>query len=80
MWLAGWVYEVECTHTYTYTHTRAHTHAQVYIADKLGMPEGSKPVYFVFHGGSGSDITDIKRAIKVCVRVCVCVCRVWFGY
>merc|ERR1711907_167602 len=38
--------------------------SQVYIADKLGMAEGSKPVYFVFHGGSGSDIKDIKRAIQ----------------
>merc|ERR550537_60692 len=28
------------------------------------MPEGSKPVSFVFHGGSGSDINDIKEAIS----------------
>jgi len=27
------------------------------------MAEGSKPVSFVFHGGSGSDIKDIKEAI-----------------
>lgn len=38
--------------------------SQVYIAEKLGMPAGSKPVEFVFHGGSGSDIKDIKRAIE----------------
>ena len=38
--------------------------AQVYISDKLGMPAGSKPVSFVFHGGSGSDIKDIKQAIS----------------
>jgi len=37
--------------------------SQVYIADKLGLPKGSKPVYFVFHGGSGSDIKDIRQAI-----------------
>merc|ERR1719451_52840 len=28
--------------------------SQTYIADKLGMEEGTKPVSFVFHGGSGS--------------------------
>merc|ERR1719230_1321524 len=37
--------------------------SQVYIADKLDKEEGSKPVFFVFHGGSGSDIKDIKSAI-----------------
>jgi len=37
--------------------------SQIYIADKLGLPEGSQPVSFVFHGGSGSDINDIKKAI-----------------
>ena len=37
--------------------------SQIYIADKLGMEEGSRPVSFVFHGGSGSDIKDIKKAI-----------------
>ena len=30
----------------------------------LGLPEGSKPMMFVFHGGSGSDIADIKEAIS----------------
>merc|ERR1740127_352314 len=27
--------------------------SQKYIAEKIGAPEGTKPVYFVFHGGSG---------------------------
>jgi fructose-bisphosphate aldolase class II len=30
----------------------------------LGLPEGSQPVKFVFHGGSGSDVKDIKDAIN----------------
>merc|ERR1719223_1745632 len=30
--------------------------SQAFISEKLGMPEGSQPVSFVFHGGSGSDI------------------------
>jgi len=37
--------------------------SQAYISTELGMAEGSKPVAFVFHGGSGSDINDIKEAI-----------------
>ena len=37
--------------------------SQKYIAEKIGAKEGTKPVYFVFHGGSGSDIKDIKQAI-----------------
>jgi len=37
--------------------------SQIYISEKLDMAEGSKPVSFVFHGGSGSDIKDIKEAI-----------------
>eukprot|EP00281_Chroomonas_sp_CCMP1168_P029125 CAMPEP_0206254574 /NCGR_PEP_ID=MMETSP0047_2-20121206/23764_1 /ASSEMBLY_ACC=CAM_ASM_000192 /TAXON_ID=195065 /ORGANISM="Chroomonas mesostigmatica_cf, Strain CCMP1168" /LENGTH=429 /DNA_ID=CAMNT_0053680871 /DNA_START=20 /DNA_END=1309 /DNA_ORIENTATION=- len=37
---------------------------QKYISEKLGMPEGSKPVKFVFHGGSGSSLEDIQYAIK----------------
>jgi len=39
--------------------------AQKYISEKLGdeAPEGKKPVSFVFHGGSGSDVSDIQRAI-----------------
>ena len=39
--------------------------AQTYISEKLGdkAPEDKKPVYFVFHGGSGSDVSDIQEAI-----------------
>jgi len=39
--------------------------AQEYVSDKLGdaAPEDRKPVMFVFHGGSGSDINDIRKAI-----------------
>ena len=37
--------------------------SQVYIAKELGMAEGSQPVSFVFHGGSGSDLKDIRKAI-----------------
>jgi len=39
--------------------------AQDYISEKLGdaAPEDKKPVMFVFHGGSGSDLSDIRRAI-----------------
>merc|ERR1711988_610527 len=37
---------------------------QKYISEKLGLPEGSKPVSFVFHGGSGSSVDDIQYAIK----------------
>uniref|UniRef100_A0A7S4F6N3 fructose-bisphosphate aldolase n=1 Tax=Chrysotila carterae TaxID=13221 RepID=A0A7S4F6N3_CHRCT len=38
--------------------------AQTYVSEKLGLPEGSKPVSFVFHGGSGSDLKDIKTSIE----------------
>lgn len=38
--------------------------AQKYVSEKEGLPEGSKPVFFVFHGGSGSDPKDIKAAIS----------------
>merc|ERR1719160_1089358 len=38
--------------------------SQAYISTELGMAEGSKPCMFVFHGGSGSDINDIKEAIS----------------
>jgi fructose-bisphosphate aldolase class II len=40
--------------------------AQEYISDKLGdkSPADGKPVLFVFHGGSGSDISDIQEAIS----------------
>ncbi|GKZ01326.1 hypothetical protein MPSEU_001083600 [Mayamaea pseudoterrestris] len=39
--------------------------AQEYIAEKLGdkAPADGKPVKFVFHGGSGSDINDIQESI-----------------
>ncbi|MDA3615053.1 class II fructose-bisphosphate aldolase [Polluticaenibacter yanchengensis] len=35
--------------------------SQVYIQEKYGLPE--KPVYFVFHGGSGSPQHQIREAI-----------------
>ncbi len=40
--------------------------AQSYISEKLGYsaPADGKPVKFVFHGGSGSDVTDIQEAIS----------------
>jgi len=40
--------------------------AQTYISEKLGdkAPADGKPVLFVFHGGSGSDISDIQEAIS----------------
>merc|ERR1719152_534880 len=37
---------------------------QKYINEQLGLPEGSKPVSFVFHGGSGSSREDIRYAIE----------------
>ena len=39
--------------------------AQKYICEKLGdkAPANKKPVSFVFHGGSGSDVADIKESI-----------------
>jgi len=37
--------------------------SQAYISDKIGS-EDKKPVYFVFHGGSGSSTEDIQYAIK----------------
>lgn len=39
--------------------------AQAYISEKLGdkAPSDGKPVAFVFHGGSGSDVSDIREAI-----------------
>jgi fructose-bisphosphate aldolase class II len=42
------------------------TRAQDYISDKLGekAPQDKKPVKFVFHGGSGSDVGDIQEAIS----------------
>eukprot|EP00931_Biecheleriopsis_adriatica_P052776 TRINITY_DN3076_c0_g1_i2.p1 TRINITY_DN3076_c0_g1~~TRINITY_DN3076_c0_g1_i2.p1 ORF type:complete len:476 (+),score=98.40 TRINITY_DN3076_c0_g1_i2:48-1475(+) len=37
--------------------------AQKFISEKKGLQEGSKPVHFVFHGGSGSDLRDIRQAL-----------------
>jgi len=39
--------------------------AQKYISEKLGdkAPADKKPVSFVFHGGSGSDVADIQRSL-----------------
>lgn len=37
--------------------------AQVFISKKLGLAAGSKPVSFVFHGGSGSEKSKIHEAI-----------------
>ena len=37
--------------------------AQTFIGEKIGA-KGSKPVSFVFHGGSGSDLKDIRQAIE----------------
>ena len=38
--------------------------SQVYLAEKLGLPEGSKPLYFVFHGGSGSPKNQINETLN----------------
>ncbi len=38
--------------------------SQIYLSDKLGLAEGSKPLNFVFHGGSGSDPKDIEDAVS----------------
>merc|ERR1719390_601525 len=38
--------------------------SQIFISEQLGLAPGSKPCSFVFHGGSGSDINDIKEAIS----------------
>lgn len=42
------------------------TRAQAFISEKLGDAASSdnKPVKFVFHGGSGSDVSDIQEAIS----------------
>ncbi len=37
---------------------------QKVASEKLGLPEGSKPFDLVFHGGSGSDKSDIDAAIS----------------
>jgi len=38
--------------------------AQEYIVDKEGLEGVEKPVYFVFHGGSGSSRAEIREAIS----------------
>ena len=38
--------------------------SQVYVAEKLGRPAGDKPVYFVFHGGSGSPKEQIEETLN----------------
>ncbi|SOD71604.1 fructose-bisphosphate aldolase [Jatrophihabitans sp. GAS493] len=37
---------------------------QAAAAAKLGLPAGSKPFDLVFHGGSGSDLSDIRDALS----------------
>lgn len=37
--------------------------AQTFIEEKLGSEVSKKPVKFVFHGGSGSELSDIREAI-----------------
>jgi fructose-bisphosphate aldolase class II len=37
---------------------------QAVAAKKLGLPEGSKPFDFVFHGGSGSLKSEIEDSLK----------------
>ncbi|KAI0505730.1 hypothetical protein F5B22DRAFT_639690 [Xylaria bambusicola] len=36
---------------------------QEYAAEKLGVSKDSKPIFFVFHGGSGSSKDEFKKAI-----------------
>jgi fructose-bisphosphate aldolase class II len=37
---------------------------QEVVAEELGLGEGAKPFNLVFHGGSGSDLSDIREAIS----------------
>ncbi|HRH61463.1 MAG TPA: class II fructose-bisphosphate aldolase, partial [Chitinophagaceae bacterium] len=37
--------------------------SQVYLSEKLGLADGSKPLYFVFHGGSGSPKHQIAETL-----------------
>jgi fructose-bisphosphate aldolase, class II len=37
---------------------------QSVVADQFGLGEGAKPFNLVFHGGSGSDLSDIREAIS----------------
>lgn len=36
---------------------------QAHAAKELGQTEGSAPLFFVFHGGSGSEKSDIEAAL-----------------
>ena len=36
---------------------------QRYVAEKLGLSAGSKPFDLVFHGGSGSDLSEIRETL-----------------
>ena len=38
--------------------------SQIYLAEKLGLAAGSKPLYFVFHGGSGSAKEQINETLN----------------
>lgn len=37
---------------------------QKYTCEKIGAAEGDKPIMYVFHGGSGSELADIREAIS----------------
>jgi fructose-bisphosphate aldolase class II len=37
---------------------------QKYVAEKLGLPAGAKPFNYVFHGGSGSSLEEIREALS----------------
>jgi len=37
---------------------------QVAVSKKLGLPEGSQPFWYVFHGGSGSSLEEIREALS----------------
>src|SRR5207245_9606810 len=37
---------------------------QQVVAEELGLGKGAKPFNLVFHGGSGSDLDDIREAIS----------------
>ena len=38
--------------------------SQEFVAEKIGADKGSKPVSFVFHGGSGSSTEEIREGIS----------------
>ncbi|HEY4630923.1 MAG TPA: class II fructose-bisphosphate aldolase, partial [Blastococcus sp.] len=37
---------------------------QEVVAEELGLGDGAKPFNLVFHGGSGSDLSDIREALS----------------